>query len=239
MRGFEKGNIGKPFPEKVTGRASREPAYNSRTTYHVIRYEAPASVGEKKLEDLSYDGTISNGQMKGGLGQLVDGLYGEDVFDPRDPSDAGSRWIGWLNESLPGQQLDITFEFDSPREFSFAHVYVNNMFTRSVQVFSSAMVFFSLDGVRYQPTPVRMTMEPDLSRESARNVSIPLENRVGKFVKIQFGFLAHWILISEISFESGEFQKKKFPYIPGSLGFDLRVWSRALEGGTKLLHEDL
>ncbi|KAK6628662.1 hypothetical protein RUM43_002477 [Polyplax serrata] len=203
---FSRGSTRRSALTDLPSASPTIPLFYFHLYHHVIRYEAPASVGEKKLEDLSYDGTISNGQMKGGLGQLVDGLYGEDVFDPRDPSDAGSRWIGWLNESLPGQQLDITFEFDSPREFSFAHVYVNNMFTRSVQVFSSAMVFFSLDGVRYQPTPVRMTMEPDLSRESARNVSIPLENRVGKFVKIQFGFLAHWILISEISFESGEFQ---------------------------------
>lgn len=46
----------------------------------------------------------------------------------------GTRWVGWMNESLSGQPLEITFEFDGPKEFSSVHVHVNNMFTRSVQV---------------------------------------------------------------------------------------------------------
>ncbi|EEB18066.1 discoidin domain receptor, putative [Pediculus humanus corporis] len=180
---------------------------------HIIKYEAPVAAEERnkmpeeKLKDLSYDGGYEeDGYAKKGLGQLIDGLYGEDVFEFQDETDAGSRWVGWSNESLSGRPLDITFEFDSIREFSFAHIYVNNMFTKSVQVFSSALVYFSLDGSRYQPTPVKINMASDLSRESARNVSIPLENRMGKFIKFQFFFSARWILISEISFESGSIQ---------------------------------
>jgi len=32
------------------------------------------------LEDISYDGTLDGRFMKGGLGQLVDGLYGADDY---------------------------------------------------------------------------------------------------------------------------------------------------------------
>lgn len=32
------------------------------------------------LEDVSYDGILDNGIMRNGLGQLVDGLYGDDDF---------------------------------------------------------------------------------------------------------------------------------------------------------------
>lgn len=32
------------------------------------------------LEDISYDGILEGSQMKGGLGQLVDGLYGDDDY---------------------------------------------------------------------------------------------------------------------------------------------------------------
>lgn len=32
------------------------------------------------LEDISYDGILDDSQMKGGLGQLVDGLYGDDDY---------------------------------------------------------------------------------------------------------------------------------------------------------------
>lgn len=50
---------------------------------NVIKYEAPR--GEVRepdidLEDISYDGTLDGKMMRGGLGQLVDGLYGDDDY---------------------------------------------------------------------------------------------------------------------------------------------------------------
>lgn len=52
-------------------------------TENIVKYDAP--VGEMRhpvanLEDISYDGVLEDSQMKGGLGQLVDGLYGDDDF---------------------------------------------------------------------------------------------------------------------------------------------------------------
>lgn len=55
-------------------------------TENIIQYTAPK--GESKesqdpatdLEDVSYDGVLDNGIMRNGLGQLVDGLYGDDDF---------------------------------------------------------------------------------------------------------------------------------------------------------------
>lgn len=58
-------------------------------TESVIRYTAPKGdqlVHEglqdptMDLEDVSYDGVLDGGIMRGGLGQLVDGLYGDDDF---------------------------------------------------------------------------------------------------------------------------------------------------------------
>ena len=51
-----------------------------------MRYNAPR--GESRdpdvnLEDISYDGILEGGQMKGGLGQLVDGLYGDDDYQKK------------------------------------------------------------------------------------------------------------------------------------------------------------
>lgn len=48
-----------------------------------MKYEAPR--GEIRdpdidLEDISYDGILDGNMMKGGLGQLVDGLYGDDDY---------------------------------------------------------------------------------------------------------------------------------------------------------------
>lgn len=50
---------------------------------NIINYDAPR--GEVRepdvdLEDISYDGVLNGNMMKGGLGQLVDGLYGDDDY---------------------------------------------------------------------------------------------------------------------------------------------------------------
>ena len=46
---------------------------------------------------------------------------------------------------------------------------------------------------------------PDLSIENARNVSINLKEEHGQYVMIQLYFAAKWILISEVTFVSGEY----------------------------------
>lgn len=40
--------------------------------------------------------------------------------------------------------------------------------------------------------------------ENARNVSIQIPNMCAAFIKIQLWFSSHWILISEVTFDSGE-----------------------------------
>lgn len=46
---------------------------------------------------------------------------------------------------------------------------------------------------------------PDLAIENARNVSINLKEEYGQFVMIQLFFAAKWILVSEVTFISGQF----------------------------------
>lgn len=73
------------------------------------------------------------------------------------------------------------------------------------QIFSRVEIWFSLDGERYQSTPIVEEILADLNRESARNVTVKLRGRSGKFVKIKLFFANKWILLSEIAFESGKF----------------------------------
>lgn len=68
----------------------------------MIGYTAPRGESQglnRKLEDLSYDGIVEGGMMRGGLGQLVDGLFGEDVFNPDDRDTSGE-----LSISIPRVQ---------------------------------------------------------------------------------------------------------------------------------------
>ena len=45
---------------------------------------------------------------------------------------------------------------------------------------------------------------PDLAMENARNVTISLKEEHGQYVMLQLAFAAKWILISEITFFSGD-----------------------------------
>lgn len=53
---------------------------------NIVRYSMPQGVmrgDETNLLDTSYDGILDRGYLRDGLGQLVDGLYGEDDYDAR------------------------------------------------------------------------------------------------------------------------------------------------------------
>ena len=120
---------------------------------------------------------------------------------------SGYEWVGWRNDMGrgSGQPVELIFEFDSVRNFSALHIYANNLFTLDTSVFSKARVSFSVAGEHYHTQPMQEYHYPsDRIFESARNVSIRLDNQVGKFVKLQLFFALKWMLISEVSFDSGE-----------------------------------
>jgi discoidin domain receptor family protein 2 len=81
-----------------------------------------------------------------------------------------------------------------------------------------ARVFFSLDGERYQQTPLYFSLDTNNADNwyrdptplkdvggAARNVTIPLQNRVGRFVRLELQFASEWLLLSEVYFDSGEY----------------------------------
>jgi discoidin domain receptor family protein 2 len=81
-----------------------------------------------------------------------------------------------------------------------------------------ARIFFSLDGERYQQTPLYFSLDtggedewyrhPTLLKDiggAARNITIPLQNRVGRFVRLELDFASKWLLLSEVYFDSGEY----------------------------------
>lgn len=46
---------------------------------------------------------------------------------------AGSRWVGWCNETLEGP-LELVFEFDNIKEFIGMNVHINHIVSRGVEV---------------------------------------------------------------------------------------------------------
>lgn len=55
--------------------------------------------------------------------------------------------------------------------------------------------------------PVHFSYMPDLVLEHSRNVTIKMHHRVGRFVRLQLYFASRWIMISEVSFTSGELNR--------------------------------
>lgn len=81
-------------------------------------------------------------------------------------------------------------------------------------MFAKAKVLFSVGGEYYNGRSLVYTYMPDTMLENARNVSINLHGRFGRFVKVQLYFAARWIMISEVVFESGKANLQYFHFFP-------------------------
>ncbi|XP_011501342.1 PREDICTED: discoidin domain-containing receptor 2 [Ceratosolen solmsi marchali] len=171
-------------------------------------YAMPQGVqrgSELDLTDRTYDGTEETGFLSKGLGQLADGRRGPDNFRSDINGDGkGYEWVGWRNDTpnMLGRPVEITFEFDYARNFTAMHLHTNNFFTKDVQVFSHAKVYFSGGNNLFNGEPVQFSYMPDLVLEQARDVTIKLHSRAGRCVKLQLYFAARWIMLSEVVFES-------------------------------------
>ncbi|KAL3275329.1 hypothetical protein HHI36_020096 [Cryptolaemus montrouzieri] len=179
--------------------------YGCRWTDGLVSYSMPQ--GDKRgsnweFYDFAYDGHWEGDDLQQGLGQLVDGRFGHDDFKS-DFYNEGQAWVGWKNDTRHNTSIDITFEFDKVREFSAVHIFCNNQFTKEVKVFSLAKVLFSVGGKHFnRGEPITFEYIEDLIFEVARNVTIKLHHRVGRFVKVQLYFSSKWLMVSEITFDS-------------------------------------
>lgn len=72
-------------------------------------------------------------------------------------------------------------------------------------MFKEAEVYFSLEGERWQEDFISYEPKQDRVSEHARTIHIDLENRTAKHIKMKLKFQHEWILISEVTFKSGEY----------------------------------
>ncbi|CAH1395209.1 unnamed protein product [Nezara viridula] len=81
---------------------------------------------------------------------------------------------------------------------------VDSIAIRSREVFSAAKVYMSVGGRMYSGAPIHSSYIPDVVLEHARNVTVKLHHMVGRFIKLQLYFASRWLMISEVSFDSGK-----------------------------------
>ncbi|CAL8348265.1 unnamed protein product [Lota lota] len=158
------------------------------------------------LNDSIYDGTHQRRRLSGGLGQLTDGVIGQDDFllTRQYHGWPGYDYLGWRNDSLSTLgYVEMEFVFDRQRNFTSMKVHSNNMFSRGVKIFSSVSCWFKprLQG-GWGAGPVVFHTVLDDRNPSARYVTVPLGRRAGSTLRCRFTFADVWMMFSEISFLS-------------------------------------
>jgi discoidin domain receptor family protein 2 len=119
-------------------------------------------------------------------------------------SPSGYDWVGWRRGNA-ATTVNLVFSFDCVRAFERVDIHTNNHFTKDIQVFREAKIYFSNEEDKFgDDRYVGFKYMPDLALENARNVSVGLKGEHGKFVMVQLLFAAKWILISEVTFVSGK-----------------------------------
>jgi len=74
----------------------------------------------------------------------------------------------------------------------------------ALQVFVHAKVFFSIGGRQFNGEPVQFSYMPDQVLDHARDVTIKLHHRLGRYLQLHLYFAARWMMLSEITFISGK-----------------------------------
>uniref|UniRef100_A0A8C6TJX6 receptor protein-tyrosine kinase n=1 Tax=Neogobius melanostomus TaxID=47308 RepID=A0A8C6TJX6_9GOBI len=162
------------------------------------------------LNDSTYDGTRQKRRLSGGLGQLTDGVTGQDDFLSSRQYQVwpGYDYVGWRNDSLGTfKHVELEFTFDRPRNFTYMKVHSNNMFSRGVKIFSSVSCWFKPhlhSSFRAERVEFRTVL--DDRNPSARYVTVPL-GHAASVVRCSFSFADVWMMFSEISFHSGKVLK--------------------------------
>ncbi|TGZ50640.1 discoidin domain-containing receptor 2 isoform X1 [Temnothorax longispinosus] len=172
-----------------------------RDTSGVMSYTIPdASLPE--FSDISYDGKKQDNLLTDGLGCLIDGEVGADNYRLDMGNGKGTGWVAWLRDTFQENFVELIFEFEAIMVFEAVHIYTNNYFSRDVQVFSKAEIWFSIDGETYEDEFLPYSYIPDVVLENARNVSIGLHGRHGRLLKLHLYFAARWIIIGEVTFDA-------------------------------------
>ena len=160
--------------------------------------------GRVSFKDTSYNGVITNGVYKGGTGILTDGTFGRD--DPKEKGHEGEGWVGWFQEFTTSPYIDITFEFSGVRKFKDVTIAVNVHKNRSYAVFNKSEIFLASTSDGFSDTSFFQFCPkniPDRDVPYCDNVTLPLCENIAKYIKLRLYIGGRWLLLTEISFNSG------------------------------------
>jgi hypothetical protein len=157
--------------------------------------------GKVHYKDTSYSGVIINDFCKDGTGILTDGTFG-----PANSKEfKGEGWVGWNATFTQSQYIDIIFEFSCVRKFTDVTLTVNVDMKRDNAVFNRSQIFFSSTENSFSDTFLQYCPRDFQAKDIPYNANVTLSlcENTARFIKFQLYFGGEWLLISEISFNSG------------------------------------
>ncbi len=173
----------------------------------IVSYTMPQGRTDiNSLGDDTYDGKYlpETNMLIDGLGQLSDGITGSEdmsLIDGRQP------WVGWSNDS--NTHVTIIFQFDYLRQMNRVTIHTNNVFSKQISIFKTAVITFSLNDERTSySNAIISEQNRDEIFEIARPILIQLNNHIAKYVRLDLYFDSKWLLISEITFDSQIYNEK-------------------------------
>jgi hypothetical protein len=206
----------------------------------IVSYSMPQGRTDiNSFGDNTYDGQYipSTNMLINGLGQLSDGITGTEeisVIDGHQP------WIGWSNET--SRYITIKFQFDCIRQINRVTIHTNNLFSKEILIFKTAIISFSKDNdeKNFSNTIIYQHNRDDIF-EIARPILIELNNHLAKFIQLDLYFDSKWLLISEITFDSqiyNEKMEKKEQSLRklSNIGIDPRKRYQMIQQTTALMH---
>ena len=158
--------------------------------------------GKVNYKDTTYNGVITNGFYKDGTGILTDGKFGP----VEAKSLKGEGWVGWKSMLTQSQHIDIIFEFSAVRKFKNVTLTVNIDNKRSNAVFNRSRIFFASTKDGFSDTSFLQDCPKNFQAQDNpynTNVTLSLCENTARFIKSRLYFGGIWLLITEISFNTG------------------------------------
>ncbi|CAK8673353.1 unnamed protein product [Clavelina lepadiformis] len=158
--------------------------------------------------DDTYDGIKRSPYFSRGLGQLTDGIVGDDDLSKTkshfQTNAMGYDYVGWSQNTQQDRNVDITFRFDDLKNFTSMRVHCGINENIGARIFLSLVIQHSVDGRIYSKNDdasrLAFNTQVDVKSMNSRWMTIPLRNVVARFIKASFTIDGKRLLISEIEF---------------------------------------
>lgn len=131
-----------------------------------------------------------------GLGQLTDGILGDDTYHLKD-----NNWIGWKKQS----NINLNFYFDTYRNLTSIRIHTSNYIPYDIYLFHSIRIQNCKNSNFYYQK--EFFIPTDYNNTSSRFIQISFQNKYNLLTNclniiLNFHNKSQWILISEIEFDS-------------------------------------